>query len=160
MEILKQYLFEITIGLSILVIILLFWNLFLYLKLKKINRRFNRLMRGSSIANLEHVIDKYINEIETIKENLNKNTDDLKLLEEKTSTYKGRVEMVRYNAFGEGGNDLSYSIAFIDDHRNGVVITSIYNRGESNTYAKPIVNGSSSYKLSQEEIVAIEKALK
>lgn len=160
MEILKQYLFEITIGLSILVIILLFWNLFLYLKLKKINRRFNRLMRGSSITNLEHVIDKYINEIETIKENLNKNTDDLKLLEEKTSTYKGRVEMVRYNAFGEGGNDLSYSIAFIDDHRNGVVITSIYNRGESNTYAKPIVNGSSSYKLSQEEIVAIEKALK
>lgn len=159
MEILKQYLFEITIGLSILVIIILFWNLFLYLKLKKINRRFNRLMRGSSIANLEQVIDKYINEIEAIKATLNKNTDDLKFLVEKSSTYKGRVEMVRYNAFDEGGNDLSYSIAFIDDHRNGVVITSIYNRGHSNTYAKPIVDGNSSYKLSKEEILAIEKAI-
>ena len=41
-----------------------------------------------------------------------------------------------------------------------MVITSIYNRGESNTYAKPIENGESRYKLSQEEMSAIQKAIK
>lgn len=159
MEIIKQYSVEFTIILGLLVIILLFWSLSLALKLSKINKRFNRLMRGSSITNLEQVIDKYINEIEAMNKNINKNSEEIKVLFQKLSSYKGRVEIVRYNAFGEEGNDLSYSIAFIDDHKNGVVITSIYNRGESNTYAKPIINGSSNYKLSKEELLVLEKAI-
>lgn len=160
MEIINQYLVEISLSLGVLVIVLLFWNLSLSMKLNKINKRFNRLMRGSSISNLEQVIEKYINEIEEMNLNINKNSKEIKFLTEKMSTYKGKVEMVRYNAFGEEGNDLSYSVAFIDDHRNGVVLTSIYNRGESNSYAKPIINGSSNYKLSQEEISVVEKAQK
>lgn len=159
MEIIKQYSVEFTIILGLLVIILLFWSLSLSLRLSKINKRFNRLMRGSSITNLEQVIDKYINEIEAMNKNINKNSEEIKVLFQKLSSYKGRVEIVRYNAFGEEGNDLSYSIAFIDDHKNGVVITSIYNRGESNNYAKPIVNGSSNYKLSKEELLVLEKAV-
>lgn len=160
MEIINQYLVEISLSLGVLVILLLFWNLSLSMKLNKINKRFNRLMRGSSITNLEQVIEKYINEIEEMNLNINKNSKEIKFLTEKMSTYKGKVEMVRYNAFGEEGNDLSYSVAFIDDNRNGVVLTSIYNRGESNSYAKPILNGSSNYKLSQEEISVVEKAQK
>lgn len=159
MEIIKQYLVELSIVQGVLVITLLFWNLSLSIKLAKIKKRFNRFMRGSSISNLEQVIDKYINEIETMNIDINKNSEELKVLTQKMSSYKGRVEMVRYNAFGEEGNDLSYSIAFIDDHQSGVVITSIYNRGESNTYAKPIINGSSNYKLSKEELLVIEKAV-
>lgn len=160
MEIINQYLAVISLVLGFLVIALLFWNLLLSIKLKKITKRFNRFMRGASMTNLEQIIDKYINEIEEMNLNITKNTEGIKFLTEKTSSYKGRVELVRYNAFGEEGNDLSYSVAFIDDHQNGVVLTSIYNRGESNTYAKPVVNGGSNYKLTQEEILVIEKALK
>jgi len=159
LEIINQYLAELSIALGVLIVTLLFWNLTLSLRLKKLNKRFNRFMRGSNLTNLEQVIDKYINEIETMNNNINKNSEDIRLLSLKTSSYKGRVEMVRYNAFGEEGNDLSYSIVFMDDNRNGVVISSIYNRGESNTYAKPIVNGDSNYKLSKEELLVIEKAL-
>lgn len=160
MDILKQYLFEFTIGLGVLVLILLFWNFILSLKIRKVNKRFNRLMRGSNILNLEQVIETYVDEAEAMKKGIEKNSEELRALTKKTSSLKGRIEIVRYNAFGEEGNDLSYSIAFIDDHRNGVVISSIYNRGESNTYAKPIYDGGSSYKLSKEELLVIEKALK
>jgi len=159
MEIINQYLVEFSIALGTLIIILLFWNLSLSLRLKKINRRFNRLMRGSSLTNLEQVIDKYIVEIEAMNNSINKNSEEISHLSQKIASYKGRVEMVRYNAFGEEGNDLSYSIAFLDDNKNGIVISSIYNRGESNTYAKPITNGSSNYKLSKEELSVIEKAI-
>lgn len=159
MEIFDQYLTEFLITFGVLIIMLFILNLSLSIRLKKINKRFNRLMRGASLTNLEQVIDKYINEIEVMNKNINKNTEEIKNLSQKISAYKGRVEMVRYNAFGEEGNDLSYSIAFLDDNKNGVVISSIYNRGESNTYAKPIINGSSNYKFSKEELLVIEKAL-
>ncbi len=72
---------------------------------------------------------------------------------------KGKVGMVRYNAFGEQGNDLSFSVAILDEQQNGIVMTSIYNREQSNSYAKPIEKGASSYRLSEEEKSAIQKAM-
>ena len=41
---------------------------------------------------------------------------------------------------------------------NGVVISSIYGREETRTYAKPLENGKSKYELSSEEKEAITKA--
>jgi hypothetical protein len=49
------------------------------------------------------------------------------------------------------GSDLSFSIALLDGNQNGVIITSIYGRNESTTYAKPIDKGISRYDLSEEE---------
>jgi hypothetical protein len=42
---------------------------------------------------------------------------------------------------------------------NGLVITGLYNREQSFTYAKPIENGQSKYKLSPEELIAIQKTI-
>jgi len=54
-----------------------------------------------------------------------------------------KVGVVRYNAFDDVGSDLSFSIALLDDNDNGVVISGIYSRESSTTYAKKIVNGTS-----------------
>ena len=68
------------------------------------------------------------------------------------------VGFIRYNAFNDMGSDLSFSIALLDERRDGFVITNIYAREESNVYAKPIVNGKSTYPLSVEEIQALDRA--
>jgi len=47
-----------------------------------------------------------------------------------------KVGVVRYNAFDDVGSDLSFSIALLDDNDNGVVISGIYSRESSTTYAK------------------------
>lgn len=112
------------------------------------------------MTNLEQVIQDYTREIEFMKDNIKNNTDQINIMTKKTANMKGKLGILRYNAFGEAGNDLSYSIAFLDENKNGAVISSIYNRGESSTYAKPINNGTSTYKLSQEELIVIEKAMK
>jgi hypothetical protein len=70
-----------------------------------------------------------------------------------------RFNMVRYDAFEDMGGRLSFSAALLDDHGDGVVITSINGRTETRTYAKPIVNLKSEHNLSDEERAAIEGAV-
>ena len=67
--------------------------------------------------------------------------------------------MVRYNAFEEMGGNLSFSLALLDDHGDGVVLTSISGRTEARMYAKPVKGLTSSHNLSEEEREAISNAV-
>jgi len=69
------------------------------------------------------------------------------------------VGVVRFDAFRDMGGMLSFAIAMLDDRGNGMVISSIYGRSESRTYAKPVIERASSYELSPEEREAIRLAL-
>jgi hypothetical protein len=69
------------------------------------------------------------------------------------------VTLLRYDAFEDVGGRLSFSLAMLDDHGTGVVLTSINGRQETRVYAKPITDGHSSYNLSSEEEEAIRQAL-
>jgi hypothetical protein len=65
---------------------------------------------------------------------------------------------VRYDAFGDVGGHLSWSLAVLDDSGNGVVLTSIHGRSEARTYAKSITGWKCEQPLSPEEEDAIEHA--
>lgn len=68
------------------------------------------------------------------------------------------LAVVRYDAFGDMGGHLSWSMALLDDHGDGVVITSIHGRSDARTYAKPVASWSSEQQLSPEEEDAITHA--
>ena len=68
------------------------------------------------------------------------------------------VAVVRYDAFGDMGGRLSFSAAVIDDHGDGLVVSSIHARGESRTYAKGVVGGTSDATLTPEEQQALAAA--
>lgn len=68
------------------------------------------------------------------------------------------VAVVRYDAFGDMGGQMSFSAAVIDDNGDGMVISSIHARGESRTYAKGIVGGGSDTTLTPEEQQALAAA--
>ena len=70
------------------------------------------------------------------------------------------VAVVRYDAFGDMGGRLSFTVALLDDASDGVVLTSIHGRSESRTYAKGVKAGSSEQSLSPEEQQAIELAMR
>jgi len=71
-----------------------------------------------------------------------------------------KVAVVRYNAFHNVGSDQSFSVALLDIGDNGVVISGIYGRDSSTTYAKPVRGGASDYVLTDEEEDAIALARK
>ena len=66
--------------------------------------------------------------------------------------------MVRYDAFGDMGGHLSWSLALLDDAGHGVVLTSIHGRSDARTYAKSISAWSCEQQLSPEEEEAIAGA--
>ena len=65
---------------------------------------------------------------------------------------------MRYDAFGDVGGHLSWSLALLDDAGHGVVLTSIHGRSEARTYAKSVASWSCEQQLSPEEEEAIEHA--
>jgi hypothetical protein len=70
------------------------------------------------------------------------------------------VAVIRYDAFGDMGGRLSFTVALLDDAADGVVLTSIHGRSESRSYAKGVKAGTSELSLSPEEQQAIELAMR
>src|SRR3954452_8869272 len=68
------------------------------------------------------------------------------------------LAVVRYDAFGDLGGHLSWSLALLDDAGDGVVLTSIHGRTDARTYAKNVSAWSSQQQLSPEEEEAIAHA--
>ena len=68
------------------------------------------------------------------------------------------LAVVRYDAFGDMGGHLSWSLALLDDGGHGVVVTSIHGRSEARTYAKSVASWTCEQQLSPEELEAIEHA--
>jgi len=68
------------------------------------------------------------------------------------------VGIVRYDAFGDMGGRLSWSVALLDDGGNGVVLTAIHGRSEARSYAKSVSGWTSDQPLSPEEEDAVTSA--
>jgi hypothetical protein len=68
------------------------------------------------------------------------------------------LAVVRYDAFGDMGGHLSWSLALVDDGGDGVVLTSIHGRNDARTYAKNITDWTCSQQLSPEEEEAVKFA--
>lgn len=149
----------ITLALIVLVFILIIVVITCIVSTSKMKNKYRRMMRGTNSKNLEELIVKSLDKIDDMQEV----TENVKKVSEGTSNLVKscvqKVAMKRYKAFEDIGSDLSYSIAMLDGNNNGVVITSIYSRNESITYAKPIDNGISRYDLSEEETSVLHQAI-
>jgi hypothetical protein len=83
---------------------------------------------------------------------------DLDALQAAVSSSLRHLAVVRYDAFGDMGGHLSWSMALLDDGGDGVVLTSIHGRSDSRTYAKNVAAWAASSQLSPEEEEAINFA--
>ncbi|MGA8846942.1 MAG: DUF4446 family protein [Nocardioides sp.] len=68
------------------------------------------------------------------------------------------LAVVRYDAFGDMGGHLSWTLALLDDSGDGIVLSSIHGRSEARTYAKNVAGWTSDAQLSPEEDEAIAHA--
>ena len=88
-------------------------------------------------------------------------------LEERMGAGEGRLEgcvayrsLVRYDAYGEMSGRQSSSVALLDAHKSGIVLSSILHRDQARVYAKQVFEGESELELSPEEQEAIQTALR
>jgi Protein of unknown function (DUF4446) len=83
---------------------------------------------------------------------------EVQALRVETADALRHLAVVRYDAFGDMGGHLSWSLALLDDGGNGVVLTSIHGRSEARTYAKNIASWSCDQAMSPEEEEAVKYA--
>ena len=67
--------------------------------------------------------------------------------------------LVRYDAYNELSGHQSSSLALLDAHRSGVVVSSIVHRDQARLYVKQLHEGESEIDLSPEEQEAVDTAL-
>jgi hypothetical protein len=148
----------ITIGMVIIIVLLFIMVIVLFKAVGRVETRYRKLMKGTSSSNLEEMLLEKLNSIQDSKEASEKALKECERLEAKMKDCIQKVAIMRYKAFENVGSDLSFSIAMLDDKNDGVILTGIYGREESTTYAKPIDKGISRYDLSEEELYVLNEA--
>lgn len=159
-NIFNDYITEIVIVMSLLNILLLLLYITSRIKISSITKKYDRLVDGSTSHSLEGMLFEHIDEIRNTRGEIAEIKRYCENIDDRLQFCLQKIGFIRYNAFNDMGSDLSFSIALLDDKLNGFIITSIYGRNESKTYAKPIVKGDSNYPLSVEEMQALDRARK
>lgn len=148
----------ILIAMAVIIVLLFIVVIILFKAVGNVENKYRKLMRGANGKNIEQILNARIEDID----NANLNSESaLKAIDNLNEKMKGcvqKVSIVRYKAFEDIGSDLSFSIAMLDDNNDGIILTGIYGRQESTTYAKPIDKGISRYDLSEEEIAVLNEA--
>ena len=127
--------------------------------LSYMKKRYRKMMNGVDGDNLERLLMGHIDEVRHVMEENQRLDTENRRMDELLNMAVTRVGMVRFRAFEDMGSDLSYAVALLDAHNNGVVLSSIFGREDSRSYAKPIEDGKSSYPMTQEEEQALKEAM-
>ncbi|HLQ33764.1 MAG TPA: DUF4446 family protein [Chloroflexota bacterium] len=138
--------------------IALLWLVVLQIRSSRMIRRYQQLLSGVKGGNLEEIMTMHVGRINEHERRLGEQDRGLDALDRVLRTAIQRVGLVRFNPFEETGGDQSFAIALLDQHGNGIVLSSLHNRTETRVYAKPVEGGRSSYTLSDEEEQALAQA--
>ena len=149
----------ITGTLMVLVAIMYGIIIYLWMSLSSMKNRYKKMMTGADGANIEHMLMGHIDETKAISEENQEIKENARRMDALLQTALTRVGVVRFAAFEDMGGDLSYAVAMLDSHNNGVILSSIFAREDSRSYVKPIVDGSSTYSLTEEEQAALKEAM-
>lgn len=125
------------------------WVLSIELRLKKI-------FKGKKAQDLEEVfvsLGEELKKLDIAQEEIKKY---LESAEKRLKNSIQSINTVRFNPFGDSGSNQSFSIAFLNENNDGVVISSLHSREGVRIYAKPIKNRQSEYTLTEEEKEAIK----
>lgn len=78
---------------------------------------------------------------------------------DKSLGFVKRIEIMRYNPYGDTGGDQSFTIVFLDGKQTGFLLTSLHSRAGTRVYTKEIKKGESDLELSKEERVVLKRAI-
>lgn len=97
-----------------------------------------------------------LNEVENISKETVETVDKFR---NKMKSNVQKVGFVKYNAYDETENKLSFALALLDEYNNGVLINHIYSKHGSNVYAKLVTETKVEDRISDEEVAALQMAI-
>ena len=158
-RILNEYSVIIMIGLIIIILLLFIMTMILLSSVNRVEKKYKKMMRGIDHSNLEELINSNLDKIDKAIKKAEEAEEECKKIEEQLKVCVKKIAIKRYKAFEDVGSDLSFSVAILDSYNDGIILTGIYSRQDSTTYAKPIDKGISRYNLSEEELCVLNEAI-
>jgi hypothetical protein len=136
----------------------IFGFVYLLWKLRSTQRKLNYFLLGKNGADLETLILSIQDNIKNLQaENLTA-SQEIQDLKQISQLCIQKVGLVRYSPFSDGGGNYSFSLALLNHHYSGIIITNMYGRQQSRVYIKEIIRGKSDIVLTEEEQTAIQSA--
>lgn len=129
-----------------------------WFKLSKLQRSYDLLAVVEGKESYLDVLARTREEFGMLSEDVYGLTKQVKNLQTGLTRALRNVSVVRYDAYGDMAGRYSFSAAMLDDHGDGLIITSIHGRNETRSYLKGIVRGAPDIPLSPEEEAAVSQA--
>lgn len=70
-----------------------------------------------------------------------------------------KTGLVKYNAYDESDNKLSFALGMLDKDNNGIILNNVHSIHGSNMYIKKVVDGKVEERISEEEAQALKEAM-
>jgi heme exporter protein D len=144
---------------ALAVVALFIWLVVTTIQHRRLVRRFESLFAAAETGNVPAMLADYLATVRRVAGQTGEMQERFDRLMGVFPTVVRHVGLVRFSPFHDTGGDQSFSLAILDGHRDGVVISALHSRQESRLFAKPIASGSSQYHLTDEERRAIDQAL-
>ncbi|MFC1626662.1 DUF4446 family protein [Patescibacteria group bacterium] len=135
------------------------WLLLLSIVLFRVRRHYQRLIKGVQKKDLKSILEQVLDRQQNTQKEIQTINDALEKLTKSCEYHIQRIGIIRFNPFEDTGGSQSFSMALLDHHNNGIVITSLHARSGNRWYLKGIKSGKGvDVELSKEEQKAIVKA--
>ncbi len=151
---------ELPIDQQTLILILISLCVILIIWIILLEFRTRRLTRGASGKSLESIINNTAKQTALFEGHFNKVFNHIDNLDRRTSKGIQGYGIERFNAYGEAGGNQSFATALVDEHGDGMVLSSLYARDRISLYIKPVDNFVSQTELTPEEEKVLDSAKK
>jgi len=142
-------------SLLAIVMVLIIWVI---LRLRRIDRVRKEFLPSDTGRDLEQVLVDQNRSITQLSNDLNTLNDRLTDLTIINKSNFQKLGFVRFNPFEDAGANMSFSLSLLDGQDNGIIISSLHGREGTRIYAKTVDGGKSKFKLTEEELTAINHA--
>jgi hypothetical protein len=147
-----------TVWIGILLLFLL-WNITLSILFWRLLQHYRLLAGKVKKGSLEKILTELIKAGDLTRKDVIDLKKTLSEVRQESSFNLKAWGLVRFNPFSETGGNQSFSLAVLDEHRSGLVITSLHTRDGTRVYAKLVNEGvAQDADLSKEELLAIKQA--
>ena len=154
----EDYILYCSLALAFLSIVFFF---ILNFRLGRMIKKYKFFMQGLGDKDVEKLMTYYLQELDNLKNEVHGNMHDrIKEMERNLPYCVQNVGIIHYNAFENVGNEMSFSVAMLNEKLDGYILTGIYSREHSYVYTKEIKQGKPQRELSKEEVEALNRALK
>ena len=148
-----------VIAVGAVAVVSLLLGLVLLVRTGRMRQHYRVLDAADGRESFVEAVARKTAEVDALRDDVAALTAEIRATQSELNRAIRHIGLIRYDAFGDMGGRMSFSVALVDDFGNGFILTTVHARSESRTYVKEVRGGMAEVTLSPEESQALEDAV-